>query len=450
MSALGKYDSSRSSVAPAHAGRLILCESDATARRRQIYPALALKVSLLSKNSSGVRSAGAMALVGLIVAASVAFSAAPASATTYPTWADVVAARQNQAATQAAVAQINALLVGLNDRLQSAEADAAAKGAVAYKAQQAYFGAVTKQQTLQTQVDAAKAKAKQSQREVAEYAEQLARSGGGNDGTTWNLFLNGKTARNVLDGVGAVGQLSHRQGEIYQRALAEELSVQQLNKQAHLEAGILAQDKKTADEAEAAANQAAAVLQDAVTAQTAHQQALTIELAALTTQLTMTEVQYAAGVAAAEAANGAGRAGVVDSQGWALPTAGRITSPWGYRFDPAAGYSWRMHYGDDIADGCLQPIYAAHAGTVTYVGPYGDIGNQVVINNGGGISTAYGHIASGKTYVRIGQQVSAGQNIARTGSTGISTGCHLYFQVFVNGNPVDPVPFMRDRGITIG
>ncbi len=87
---------------------------------------------------------------------------------------------------------------------------------------------------------------------------------------------------------------------------------------------------------------------------------------------------------------------------------------------------------------------------MTYVGPYGDIGNQVVINNGGGVSTAYGHIANGQTFVRIGQQVGAGQNIARTGSTGISTGCHLYFQVLVGGNPVDPVPFMRDRGITIG
>jgi murein DD-endopeptidase MepM/ murein hydrolase activator NlpD len=140
----------------------------------------------------------------------------------------------------------------------------------------------------------------------------------------------------------------------------------------------------------------------------------------------------------------------VDSQGWALPTAGRISSPWGYRFDPAAGYAWRMHYGDDIADGCLQPIYAATAGTVTYVGPFGDIGNQVVINHGGGISTAYGHIANGKTFVRIGQQVDAGQNIAATGSTGISTGCHLYFQVMIGGDPVNPVPFMLARGITIG
>jgi murein DD-endopeptidase MepM/ murein hydrolase activator NlpD len=405
----------------------------------------------VSRYRARLRPAGAFIFVGLFVAASLGLTAAPATAaTTYPTWADVVAARANQAATKAAVAQITGLLASLNTQLQAAQADAEAKGKIAYTAQQAYFAAVTKQQTLQAQVDAAKAKATESKKEIAEYAEQLARGNGGNDGMALNLLLNGKTASNLLDDLGAVGQASHRQGEIYTRARAAAQSVDQLNKQASAESAILAKDKKAADDAEAAASKAAQVLQDAVTAQTAHQQALTIELAALTTQLSLTEAQYNAGVAAAAAANGAGRAGVVDAQGWALPTVGRITSPWGYRYDPAAGYAWRMHYGDDIADGCLQPIYAATAGTVSYVGPYGDIGNYVEIQHAGGVMTAYGHIANGKTFVRIGQTVAAGQNIAATGSTGTSTGCHLYFQVFVGGNPVDPVPFMRDRGITIG
>jgi murein DD-endopeptidase MepM/ murein hydrolase activator NlpD len=394
---------------------------------------------------------GAIALIGLFVAVSVGLGpVSTASATTYPTWADVVAARQNQAATQALVTQINGQLAALNSQLTTAQADADAKGKIAYAAQLAYFKALLAQQTLQAQVDKAKAEAAKSQHEIAEYAEQLARGSGGNDGMALNLLLNGKSSGDLLDDLGAIGQSSHRQGEIYQRAHAEELSVEQLNKQAAEQATILAERKKAADDAEAAAQKAAQVLQVAVTAVTAHQQALTIELAALTTQTNMTVTQYQAGVAAAEAANGGGRAGFVDAQGWALPTAGRITSPWGYRFDPAAGYAWRMHYGDDIADGCLQPIYAATAGTVTYVGPYGDIGNYVEISHGGGIYTAYGHIANGKTFVHIGQGVAAGQNIAATGSTGTSTGCHLYFQVFVNGGPVNPVPFMLARGITIG
>jgi murein DD-endopeptidase MepM/ murein hydrolase activator NlpD len=402
----------------------------------------------------GLRPAGAIVFIGLFVVASIGLGSMPAAfATTYPTWADVVAARASQAATQAAITQINGILADLQSKLDAAQADAVVKGKIAYKAQQAYFDAELKQKILQAQVDVAKAKAAESQREIAQYAEQLSHGNGGSDGMTVNLLLNGDTAGGLLDGLGAVGQVSRRQGQIFQRARADELSIQQLTKQATRAADILAQDKKTADDAEAAANKAAAVLQDAVTAQTVHQQTLTVQLAALTTQVNMTVTQYQAGVAAAAAAAaaaGGGRAGVVDAQGWALPTAGRITSPWGYRYDPAAGYSWRMHYGDDIADGCLRPIYAAHAGTVTYAGPFGDIGNQVVINNGGGISTAYGHIASGKTFVRIGQSVGAGQNIAATGSTGTSTGCHLYFQVLVNGNPVNPAPFMLARGITIG
>jgi murein DD-endopeptidase MepM/ murein hydrolase activator NlpD len=348
------------------------------------------------------------------------------------------------------VNQIESLLAGLKTQLAAAQADADAKGAIAADAQAKYFAAAQKQQTLQAQVDKATAAAAESRKEISEYVAQLARGNGGSNGSALSLLLNGTNASQLLDNLGAIGQVSTREDEIYKKALSDQNTATQLTALATQQAKILAAQKKVADDAEAAAVLAANNLQDAVAAQTAHQQTLTIELAALTTQTNMTYTQYQAGVAAQEAAHGAGRAGVVDAQGWALPTAGRITSPWGYRNDPAAGYAWRMHYGDDIADGCLVPIYAAHGGTVTYAGPYGDIGNYIIINDGDGISTAYGHIANGQTFVRNGQQVAAGQNIARTGSTGTSTGCHLYFQVMINGNPTNPVPFMLARGITIG
>ncbi len=396
--------------------------------------------------------AGGILVVAMLIALTsvIATSPSAAFATTYPTWADVLAARQNQAATQAAITQINALIASLNAQLQAAQADAAAKGALAYTAEQNYFAAEAKEKTLQDQVDVATAKAAKSRKEVAAYVAELARGAGGSEGTTLQLLLNGGTASQLLNDLGAIGQVSGREDGIYKQALFDQNSANQLSVLAKQQAVIRDNEKKAADAAEAAAAAAAAALQSAVAAQTAHQQSLTLELAALTTQLNMTEAQYQAGVAAAAAAAGAGRAGVVDAQGWALPTVGVITSPWGYRYDPAAGYRWRMHYGDDIAHGCLQPIYAAHGGTVTYAGPYGDIGNYVVINDGDGIATAYGHIANGQTFVRNGQHVAAGQNIARTGSTGTSTGCHLYFQVLVNGNPVNPAPFMRDRGIILG
>ena len=110
-----------------------------------------------------------------------------------------------------------------------------------------------------------------------------------------------------------------------------------------------------------------------------------------------------------------------------------------------------MHNGTDIAGmGCGAPIYAARQGTVTYAGPNGTLGNYVQIAHDDGSSTGYGHIMSGGIGVRIGQAVDPGQPIARVGSTGGSTGCHLHFIVRVGGNLTDPVPFMRSRGITLG
>jgi murein DD-endopeptidase MepM/ murein hydrolase activator NlpD len=395
-----------------------------------------------------LRLAGMIGVAAFLVAGSLVAATPPAAyATTYPTWADVVAARNNQAAAQAEVAQIQSLLAGLSSQLATANADAAAKGQAAAAAEQKYTLAEEKQQILNTQETDAAARAQKSKSELAGYASQLARGPSGGGGwSTISLLINGKSEGQLLNDLGAVGQVSKAEGGLLQKAIAERNSVTQLVALATAQARILAVQKQAADAAKAAAEAAAATLQADVDAEAAHQQQLTVELAALTTNTTMTLAGYEAGVAAGD---GAGAPGVVDSQGWALPTAGVITSPWGYRYDPAQGYAWAFHYGDDIADGCLQPIYAAAAGTVTYAGVYSDFGNYITINHGG-VSTSYGHIANGQTFVHAGDQVGAGQNIARTGSTGASTGCHLYFAVLDEGSWTDPVPFMSARGIKIG
>ena len=392
---------------------------------------------------AAVIGAGAMLIAGSVIAT----NPPAAYATTYPTWADVLAARANAAAAQAEVNNIKSLLAGLTDQLNSANAEATAKSAAAAAAEQKYTLAEDKEQTLQLQEKTAAAKAAKTKRQLGAYVSQLARGPASGGWSTFSLILNGKSESQLLNNLGAVNQVSQADDDILQVALDQEQTVKQLTTLAKTQAGILAQQKQAADAAKAAAAAAAAQLQAAVTAEAAHQAQLTVELAALTTQLSMTETQYDAGVAAAE---GSGAAGVVDSAGWALPTVGVITSPWGYRYDPAQGYIWAMHYGDDIAHGCLQPIYAATGGTIVYAGIYSDYGNYIMINHGGGIETAYGHIANGETFVHVGQQVAAGQNIARTGSTGASTGCHLYFAVMVNGSWTNPVPFMAARGITLG
>jgi murein DD-endopeptidase MepM/ murein hydrolase activator NlpD len=87
---------------------------------------------------------------------------------------------------------------------------------------------------------------------------------------------------------------------------------------------------------------------------------------------------------------------------------------------------------------------------VVAAGPNGSYGNFVMIDHGGGVATAYGHVVDGGIRVAVGQTVAAGQPIALVGSTGASTGCHLHFEVRVNGVQIDPLPFMAARGVTLG
>ncbi|WP_354003046.1 M23 family metallopeptidase [Microbacterium elymi] len=94
-------------------------------------------------------------------------------------------------------------------------------------------------------------------------------------------------------------------------------------------------------------------------------------------------------------------------------------------------------------------MYAAHSGRVTYAGYNGGYGNYIRLDHGSGIGTGYGHIRPGGIHVRYGQYVSAGQVIASEGNTGNSFGCHLHFEVYVNGSTTNPVPFMARRGISV-
>lgn len=103
-------------------------------------------------------------------------------------------------------------------------------------------------------------------------------------------------------------------------------------------------------------------------------------------------------------------------------------------------YSWR-HHGLDIANKTGTAIYAADAGTVEYVGWGRGYGNQIVIDHGGGKKTRYAHLS--KFFVKKGDKVSKGQNIAAMGSTGWSTGPHLHFEVIINGRKYNPLNYIR-------
>ncbi|KST68481.1 murein hydrolase activator EnvC family protein [Mastigocoleus testarum] len=123
----------------------------------------------------------------------------------------------------------------------------------------------------------------------------------------------------------------------------------------------------------------------------------------------------------------------------AFPSDGRISSPFGFRIHPKLGYR-RMHTGMDFAASHGSPIRAADSGTVIFAGWYGGYGYAVIINHGKGITTLYGH--SSKLYVSEGESVKRGQVIAAIGSTGLSTGPHLHFEVRKNGTPVNPANYL--------
>jgi murein DD-endopeptidase MepM/ murein hydrolase activator NlpD len=122
------------------------------------------------------------------------------------------------------------------------------------------------------------------------------------------------------------------------------------------------------------------------------------------------------------------------------PVTGTITSPFGWRSNPFGGAP-EFHQGLDIAAPTGTTVTAAASGTVIMAQWYGGYGNYILIDNGDGYSTGYGHLSA--IYVSDGQQVERGQAIGAVGSTGESTGPHLHFEVRYHGKPVDPAPRLR-------
>lgn len=125
--------------------------------------------------------------------------------------------------------------------------------------------------------------------------------------------------------------------------------------------------------------------------------------------------------------------------GFVRPVPGAITSGFGPRRHPILGTT-RLHTGVDMTASSGTKIKAADGGTVILAGYYGGYGNTVIIDHGGGVATLYAH--QSKLGVDDGETVDAGEVIGYVGSTGLSTGPHLHFEVRVNGNPVDPANYL--------
>ena len=129
-----------------------------------------------------------------------------------------------------------------------------------------------------------------------------------------------------------------------------------------------------------------------------------------------------------------------------MPVNGRRTSVFGMRYHPILRV-WKLHTGLDFAASCGTPVGAAAAGRVVSAGWAGGNGVQVKVDHGmlGGyrVVTTYNHLSA--IGVRVGQQVEALDGVGRVGNTGYSTGCHLHFEVIVNGRFTNPEPWLNGQ-----
>lgn len=121
------------------------------------------------------------------------------------------------------------------------------------------------------------------------------------------------------------------------------------------------------------------------------------------------------------------------------PTNGDVTSRFGWRSSPWGGGSdW--HPGIDIANDYGTPISVTADGVVVFSGWYGGYGKMIQVDHGNGITTIYAH--NSENVVEVGQTVKKGDLVAYMGSTGLSTGSHLHYEVRVNGKAVNPASFL--------
>ena len=130
----------------------------------------------------------------------------------------------------------------------------------------------------------------------------------------------------------------------------------------------------------------------------------------------------------------------ITPSGW--PAGGKISSGFGMREHPRFG-GRKLHTGIDITMPVGTPLHATADGVVSFADRSGGSGNIVVVEHGRGLSTVYAHNA--RNLVKPGQAVKRGDVIAHSGSTGVSTGPHVHYEVWRNGQSVNPAPFLEGK-----
>jgi murein DD-endopeptidase MepM/ murein hydrolase activator NlpD len=367
----------------------------------------------------------------------------------YPSWQDVLEARENEEKTQEKIEELQGLIDELATEYQAAEEEAARLGQIFVEAQQDLDDAIYTQEQLQAEANTAAETAEESRMQAGQFVAELARVGGGDLQAT--IFVNADEADGLLRRLGYASKIAEQTDGIYSKALADQNTAQSLTDQAEVASEIREELQVEAEATFDAANSAALRAAQALDEQLEASATLEAQLAVLIEEREATEEDYQAGVIARQLSEVRGMIdpGQISAAGWARPTGGYISSHYGNRIHPIYGTT-RFHAGIDLAHACGNPVYAAREGTVSYAGWLGTGGNFIRLNHGDGVTTGYMHLQTGSMYVNFGERVQTGQLIARVGTTGGSTGCHLHFETRRNWDPVDPYYFMGDRGVRLG
>ena len=362
-------------------------------------------------------------------------------------------------------------VVGAAVAVQQAQARLADARAASAAAERALVAAVAHDRDLAARLAVAEAEQAKAERAVAAglaaqatTREQLGRMvretymGAGLSGLS--LALGADSPETFADRVALAGVALRSQGNAM-----DELAVQQADLRARTtkvqaiatQVADLKQQSAAAVVARRAAQQAAAAAQARTAALLGQEQtALRVarskvaaeraRLAALQSEQSKLQAMLRARAAALRRLhNTTGAAGAASgsSSGYlSYPASGPITSGFGLRYHPIL-HIWRLHSGTDFGVSCGTPVRAAAPGVVLSAGWAGGYGNRIVVDHGMvhgvDLATTYNHLTS---IVAGGGHVARGQLIGYSGTTGLSTGCHLHFEVLVNGSYVNPVSWL--------
>lgn len=348
--------------------------------------------------------------------------------------AELAEANEKLPSVQSALAEAKGRVVGAQTAARQAQREADAAVAVADAAARDF--------------DAAVLAVEQARQEVASFVDAAYR---GRDVAMLNAMLDSHSPSDFVDSLGYLQEVA----ESHQEAMDEFVTTRLTAKQRSATADI-AKNKATealeaaqgvldaALQSEQQAGEAAASVQAVIDQQTAALATAESERAAVVARYEDLKSQSSRlAVRLRQAGDAQATSNSIPSarsSGFLKrPSNGYTSSPFGTRFHPVY-HIWRMHTGIDIAAGYGTPIYAAADGTVVEAQRHGGYGNFTCVYHGKyqgrGLTTCYAHQSS--IGVFAGQTVHRGDIIGLIGSTGVSTGNHLHFEVRLAGEPVDP------------